>query len=64
MLISGASFRADGIIFDANNSTVTQESWGLLVADLIGIDSVAVGRIRAAVAANSAVLTQRAAKKK
>ena len=30
--ITGPSFCADGVIFDANNAAVTQESWGLLVA--------------------------------
>lgn len=30
--IAGPSFRAHGIIFDANRAAVAQESWGLLVA--------------------------------
>jgi hypothetical protein len=32
LLINGPGFFADGIVFDANNNTVLQQSWGLLVA--------------------------------
>ena len=32
LAISGPSFRASGVIFDANNAAVTETSWGLLVA--------------------------------
>lgn len=30
--VTGPSFRAEGIIFDANRASIAQESWGLLIA--------------------------------